>query len=251
MTGTDRIKLARLGAGPEVFYSIQGEGPQAGAPSVFVRLSRCNLYCTWCDTPYTWNWHGTKFRHSTSPTFDRSEATIQLDITELTENILRHDCRRVILTGGEPLLQQSQLAELISRLRQRDGRYVFETETNGTRMPTPQLNANISLHVVSPKLSNSGVDETLRLPATSLEFFSRSDKSVFKFVVGSSVDLDEVHELAHRHSIDHSRIYLMPLGTTTKQLDQNSPRLVEACLRHGFRFSDRLHIRLFGDRPGV
>src|SRR5690606_13922744 len=111
------MKLARLGEGPEIFFSLQGEGKSLGAPSVFVRSSRCNLYCSWCDTPYTWNWSGTGFAHDSAPKFDMHAHTIELGVPDVVAWVRRWPCRRVVLTGGEPLLQAADCAALVRALR--------------------------------------------------------------------------------------------------------------------------------------
>src|SRR5262245_10049215 len=112
------MKLASLHSRPEVFLSVQGEGRSIGRPSVFVRLSTCNLYCTFCDTDYTWNWQGTPFRHRRDAEpgyrkFDPDRDLVELAPDAIAAEVARFDCRNVVLTGGEPLLQQGELAELV------------------------------------------------------------------------------------------------------------------------------------------
>lgn len=245
------MKLARLGDGPEIFFSLQGEGKNLGAPSVFVRTSRCNLYCSWCDTPYTWNWSGTNFIHDGDTKFDVNAQTIELPVSDVASWVRRWPCRRVVLTGGEPLLQAQDCAALANVLRALDPRYAIEIETNGTLLPPSELDGAIDQYTVSAKLDNSGVERTLRLRHDALTFFASSPKSVFKFVVAGRDDVAQVSELARRHGIDPDRIYLMPRASSAAALVELSPEVAEICMAHGYRFSDRLHIHLFGNRPGV
>lgn len=245
------MKLARLEDGPEIFYSLQGEGKNQGTPCVFVRTSRCNLYCRWCDTPYTWNWRGSPFVHAEPTKFDPVAATVELEPARVAEHIARWPSRRIVLTGGEPLLQADDCAALLKSLRAKDARYVCEVETNGTIVPPEELDELIEQYTVSPKLANSGVDRSLRLRSEALAYMARSSKSVFKFVAGSSGDMREVAELQRELGIDPDRIYLMPQGTSPAALAALRPLVARSCLEHGYRFSDRLHIHLFGNKPGV
>ena len=138
------MKLAKLNDGPEIFHTIQGEGVSAGLPAIFVRASRCNLHCRWCDTDYTWNFEGTPWSHDLDATPDyrkhrKEEVTIELTPGEIAEELRSYPTRRVVLTGGEPLLQQEGWIELIKLLRQQDPDWIFEVETNGTRAPIEAL----------------------------------------------------------------------------------------------------------------
>ncbi|HWO07954.1 MAG TPA: 7-carboxy-7-deazaguanine synthase QueE [Polyangiaceae bacterium] len=245
------MKLARLGDGPEIFFSLQGEGKNQGAPSVFVRTSRCNLYCAWCDTPYTWNWTGTAFVHESAPKFDMVAQTIELDVAEVAQIVRRFPCRRLVLTGGEPLLQASDCAALVRELRSDGARYAVEVETNGTLLPPAELEAVLDQYTVSPKLESSAVERSLRLRAEALAFFAAAAKSVFKFVVAGGADVAEVGRIVSEHAIDPDRVYLMPKASSAEELRKLSPSVAAACLAAGYRFSDRLHIHLFGNRPGV
>jgi organic radical activating enzyme len=245
------MKLARLDQGPEIFFSLQGEGKNQGAPSVFVRTSRCNLYCFWCDTPYTWNWQGSGFAHADRQEYQRERETIELEVSQIAASVQRFDCRRVVLTGGEPLLQAAECAALAGALRGLDGRYQIEIETNGTISPPAELDAVVDQYTVSPKLEHSRVERSLRLRPAALQAFAQNPRSVFKFVVGDADDTRQVRELASTHGIEGDRIYLMPMGTTPAELEARRPAIAEACLQHGYRFSDRLHIHLYGNRPGV
>jgi organic radical activating enzyme len=245
------MKLARLRDGPEIFFSLQGEGKNLGTPSVFVRTSRCNLYCTWCDTPYTWNWRGSSFVHTDALKYDPDAASIELDSVAVAERVARWSCRRVVFTGGEPMLQAGDCARVMRELLSADLTYAFEIETNGTLLPPDELDQLVEQYTVSPKLESSAVDRSLRLRHDCLARFASDQKSVFKFVVASDACIREVDAIAADHGIRSDRIYLMPEGTSAEKLARSRAFVAQACLARGYRFSDRLHIHLFGNGPGV
>ena len=86
---------------------------------------------------------------------------------------------------------------------------------------------------------------------TALEFFADSPKAWFKFVVANPADLAEIQPLCARFRIPRERILLMPEGRTAAELDRTAPWLAELCRDLGWRFCDRLHIRLWGEQRGV
>ena len=245
------MKLARLGDGPEIFETLQGEGVSAGMPAVFIRASRCNLHCRWCDTAFTWNFEGTPWPHDRDPKVKREDATVEIEPGRIVPLVTRHRARRVVLTGGEPLLQQDEWLDLIRRLRAIDPAYRFEVETNGTRVPLPALDAAVDQFNVSPKLANSGVAENLRLQPDALRHFAASPKAWFKFVARGPDDLGEIDDLVSRFDLPPERILLMPEGRGAAELDRHGLALVEAVIARGWRLCDRLHVRLWGDRRGV
>ena len=250
------MKLAKLGDGPEIFHTLQGEGPAVGTPAVFIRASRCNLHCVWCDTDHTWNFEGTPWSHEKDglPGYAKhrkSDVTIELSPAEAARQILAFDCPRVVITGGEPLLQQDEFLEMMRLILEKIGDVCFEVETNGTRIPGREFAAEVGQFNVSPKLSNSGMDEKLRLVPEALAWFATNEKSWFKFVVADAADLTEIEELVHRYALPKSRILLMPEGRTAERLDRIAPWLAGICRDRGYRYCDRLHVRLWGDRRGV
>ena len=136
------LKLSRLPAGePEVFTTIQGEGVSAGVPSTFVRLSLCSLRCVWCDSSFTWDWER----------YDPRVEIVRLEVPEVARRVLAGGTRNVVITGGEPLLQQEEVALLATELKGAGRR--LEVETSGTILPQPGLAALIDQWNVSPKLA--------------------------------------------------------------------------------------------------
>lgn len=249
------MKLARLGAGAEIFHTVQGEGVSVGIPAVFVRLSLCNLHCVWCDTDHTWNFVGTPWRHEKDglagyEKFQKEEVMMELGVEEVAGLVRGFGCERVVLTGGEPLLQEGDLVELMRVLRE-GGDFVFEVETNGTRLPGEVFLREVDQLNVSPKLGNSGVAADLRLKPEVLRALAGCGKAWFKFVVKGASDLGEVEAMMVLGGIPRDRVLLMPEGRTVAELDEGAAWLAETCRERGFRFSDRLHIRLWGDRRGV
>lgn len=250
------MKLARLGDGAEIFHTLQGEGVSMGAPAVFVRLSLCNLHCLWCDTDHTWNFQGTPWKHEKDAVpgyakHRKEDVILVMRPGEVAEIVRSYGCRRVVLTGGEPLLQEGELLELMAALRGDGEEWFFEIETNGTILPGVEFLGAIGQMNVSPKLANSGMGEDLRLKPTVLAGLAATGKAWFKFVVRNEDDIAEIRELLERAGIPGNRVILMPEGRTVEALDGRAAWLAERCRDLHFRFSDRLHVRLWGDRRGV
>lgn len=232
---------------PEIFASLQGEGPSAGVPCAFVRLSRCNLACVWCDTAYTWRFEGDNRPHRSQETFERKANQLTLPVVEVARRIDRLAPRRLVVTGGEPLLQAVRLAELAALLPD----HAIEIETNGTVEPPARLDNFVDQYNVSPKLAHSGNPAALALPPERLRQWTSEPRAFFKFVVAEPADVEEVLSLQRAYGIPPARVFLMPEGTDSETLRRRTEWLAPLCLEHGFRPSDRLHIHLYGDTRGT
>ncbi len=117
----------------EIFESIQGEGIYQGYPTIFIRLSECNLRCSYCDSKFSYK-TGTK-----------------LSIDEIATKIKKFKSKKVCITGGEPLLQKNCI-DLIKKLNE----YEISIETNGTKsIKNIVSHASISLDIKCPSSENS------------------------------------------------------------------------------------------------
>lgn len=232
---------------PEIFASLQGEGPSIGRPVAFVRLSRCNLACQWCDTAYTWRFTGDNRPHRDALTFERAANQLVLDEAEVAARIRALGQDRLVITGGEPLLQGAALARMVALL---DGMSV-EIETNGTVAPHAALDPLVAQYNVSPKLAHSGNPADLALIPERLAAWAADPRAWFKFVVASRDDVAEVIALVETYAMPRGRVYLMPEGTTSAVLREREAWLAPLALQHGLRMTDRLHIHLYGDTRGT
>lgn len=233
--------------GPEIFASVQGEGPSMGMPVAFMRLSRCNLACVWCDTAYTWRFEGDNRPHRDGLDFERKANQVTLDEAEVAERILALGQSRLVITGGEPLLQAPALARLLELLPD----ISVEVETNGTTTAPPRLDIRIDQYNVSPKLAHSGNPADLALLPERMDAYATDPRAFFKFVIAQPGDVDEVLALHARHRFRPGHVFLMPEGTDSETLREREKWLTPICLKHGFRLSDRMHIHLFGDTRGT
>lgn len=221
----------------ETFVSVQGEGLLTGVASSFIRLSGCNLRCRWCDTPRT-SWAATGEHIDLSAVLDWAAT----------------GPRHVVVTGGEPLLQ-APVAALCAALSAA-GHHVT-IETAGTVFRPVQAD----LMSISPKLGDSTPThdptwgprhERDRLQVPVLRQMIDGYPVQLKFVVGRPADLDEIASLLGQlPPVEPDRVLLMPEGRSAAELDAKAPMLLAACRERGWRFCDRLHIRLFGDTPGT
>ncbi|MEL6239217.1 MAG: 7-carboxy-7-deazaguanine synthase QueE [Pseudomonadota bacterium] len=236
---------------PEIFASLQGEGPSAGTPVAFIRLSRCNLACTWCDTAYTWSFTG-RFEGDNTPhrdgvAFDRKANQIKLSPAKAAYKIAATGQRRLVITGGEPLMQCGALAELLTELPDIE----VEIETNGTTKASAHVDIRVDQYNVSPKLAHSGNAAELALIPERLDAYACDPRAFFKFVIAEPGDVDEALAIQRTFAIPPERIFLMAEGTTSKVLRARQEWLGPLCLQHGFRMSDRMHIHLYGDTRGT
>lgn len=234
------LKVSRQPDGcPEIFYSVQGEGVNVGKLAVFLRLGLCNLACTWCDTKYTWDWEQ----------YDPKEQIMEMPPKEIEREILEYNCKYLVVTGGEPMIQQRQLIPLLECLKNKE--FSIEIETNGTIVPDPELLNLIDHWSVSPKLGNSGNLPSSREVPQGYGFFGDLPSSHFKYVIQKEDDFAEVQNIILKYNLAPDRIILMPEAQNREVLLERSRWLVELCKSQGYLFSTRLQILLWGNRRGV
>jgi 7-carboxy-7-deazaguanine synthase len=221
----------------EVFGpTLQGEGPTAGRRAGFLRLARCNLDCSWCDTPYTWDWKR----------FDPATEVHRRSVDDVVAQLDAMSVDRVVVTGGEPLLQQRALEPLLDALGTRG--WAVEIETNGTIEPSATTTGVVTQFNVSPKLANSGVPWERRIDAAVLRALVDTGKAIFKFVVTGPADLDEVAGLVEQHRL--APVWLMPEGTTAAAIVEGARAIAPQAIERGWNLGTRLHVVLWGDERG-
>lgn len=229
--------------------TFQGEGPSVGQQANFLRMALCNLKCTWCDTPYTWDWDGqngrTYYKDQEITTMTPYEAWVAIaSVKPATARIL-------VITGGEPLLQERGLADMLA-YGIPHGYDRIEVETNGTLAPKSEMRRYGSVfYNVSPKLANSDNPLAKRLRYDALEAFATLDyRARFKFVITAPQDLNEVDKLVQQLGIKPERVWAMAEGTRPGIQQLVGIDVADEVLARGYNFSPRLHVMLWGDQRG-
>jgi len=242
----DKLRVKDKLKGCEIFYSIQGEGPTTGTPAIFIRLSMCNLQCVWCDTKFTWDWK-VYDPEKEIELCDKDTVLDYIKAHNLYENFTPH----IVITGGEPLLQQDLLIPLLKELKE----YYIEVETNGTIRPKLEFEELVNQFNVSPKLMNSlnkikarykpkVLKELVMLPATSDVPFQNVN---FKFVVTSELDLKEILLIQRECGIASESIYIMPESTSGDEIKEKADWIAKICINTGFKFCNRLQVAMWGN----
>lgn len=251
----------------ESFISLQGEGLLAGMPSYFIRLSGCNLRCTWCDTPHaSWNPDGELH------TLDAIIAAVSHAVA--SRNSASARVQHVVITGGEPFIF-AHLPQLCDALRAMNLHITIETAG------TVFTKVDAQLLSISPKLRNSTPKndprdatgewaqrhEERRLNFDALAALVRTAPEYqLKFVVSSPADIEEIEDVLAQlnatlaeHAaalaqpaltINRTRVLLMPEGTAPVAPGQRD-WLVQLCIHRGFRYCHRVHVDLFGHKRGT
>lgn len=158
----------------EIYYSIQGESSKAGLPCVFVRLTYCNLRCTYCDTEYAF--------------YDGSDKTIE----EIIAEVRKYDCKLVEITGGEPLVQNESL-DLMQRLCDEGFEVMLET---GGSLPIKDIDMRVMIIMDLKCPSSKMIKKNLY---ENIDHIKPSDE--IKFVIGTREDYDWSKEIIIKYSL--------------------------------------------------
>lgn len=256
----------------EIFTSVQGEGKFTGYPSVFVRLSACNLCCAFkggsvCDSMYAA--HPSSKSEITDMTTEELADRIAHELNKIGGH---YDNSHIVLTGGEPLVQQKAIVELIEYLHENNIWNDITIETNGSIVPDERLlEFSDVFFSISPKLSTSCCFEGTDVPQALQENHKKNRINIealrklvgngyyqLKFVYSGQDCIQEIKDLleaidpneATRMYIS-TNVLLMPEGITHQQLGKTDTEAVEVCIANGWRYCDRVHIRIWGDKRGV
>lgn len=272
----------------ELFYSLQGEGRYIGVPSVFLRTFGCNFQCrgfgmpagelskeadiiaenghyssydslpladTGCDSYASWH---PKFKNL-SPVLSIDE--IANKIVDLLPEKTWND-EHLVITGGEPLLGwQREYPNLLDHASM-SNLSALTFETNGTQELTDDFKKYLFTWTregrdltfsVSAKLSCSGEQRHDAIKPDIVTEYQELGYTYLKFVVATDHDVEEALEVIdlYRGAGFFGPVYLMPVGGVNEIYNLNNRRVAELALQHGLRYSDRLHLPLFGNSWGT
>lgn len=221
----------------EVFGpTLQGEGRNLGQRAAFVRLGGCNLHCTWCDTPYTWD----------AARFDLHKEMTRVPVSTVVTAVETMAPHLVVVTGGEPLLWRGHAGWDVM-LPQLAAIAPVEVETNGTQLPGPF--DPVACYNVSPKLAHAGDPVERRINRAALEVFAEladANRAVLKVVVRNPQDVRDAAQLARETAWPFSAVYVMPEGTDAGSVVSGHAAVAQAVLDEGINMTTRLHVLCWG-----
>lgn len=271
--GSEEVAVA------EQFYSVQGEGRYRGKPSLFFRTAGCNYICggisaveeheggeferqvegmaqnmadeendgEWvCDTIEEW--------------MDGSQMTVE-EIYEhweeegWTEHI--DEGAHIILTGGEPMVQQDNLVDLLDYVEEQGHDPFVEVETNGSIYPDEEMREHVNQYNLSPKLTNAGMKKEFVYHPENMRRFNQLNEvpgknADWKFVVNSTDDWQEIQEdYLDEFDIDNDNVYLMPAGQNDEDLGYSRADVAELVKEHDVNYTDRDQVVIWGEVTGV
>lgn len=244
----------------EIYLAPQGEGPNLGRPSLFVRTRRCTLHCAWCDSKFTWDRNSLDFQEN----FDVYDSPRHLANEMLACSQYGDLCHVVVLTGGEPLIWQRELYEALLLYR-RSHACPIEVETSGTVMPSDDMlhlcNFNISHKLLSAGNADISRDRLWREDVVRRIISAGGlvlQNVCFKPAIDARIDDAEVGpyiswlaDVGKRLGVSwerlRERVYLMPQATTVDQLRQAQGYVIAVAQELGVRCTTRMQILAYGN----
>jgi len=247
--------------------SIINDGKLAGFPCIYIRFSGCNLYCCWIDTEYK----GSICETYHEMQYENRVSTSLYDILNTVSNNTQI-IKRVVITGGEPTLQKTQLSILLQELKELGLYTILETNCS---IYSPNMLDYVDFLSISPKLSNTtptksalkdtGIEynestefihtkfrKDVRLIAMYCDYFINVKKNhdfEIKFTVNSMRDFEEINYeyLPFLRCINQDDIVIVPQGTNSEMLKKSSRVSFNMCVKNDWRYSPRIHYNIFDD----
>lgn len=226
------------------FFSrtLQGEGVSAGTPAAFLRVKDCTLDCVWCDSASVWK--------SGNP-YTVFELLQLMQDSELVEDLKKG--HHLVLTGGSPLKQQKQLANLLALFQIRFGFIPYiEVENECMLLPDPAFSQFVAQWNNSPKLSNCGMKKQIYHKPQIIQATAQLPNSWFKIVVSKPEEWDEIDkDFLQTKIISREQLILMPCGDNRELLNETREMVADIAIREGVLYSDRIHIVLWNKKTSV
>lgn len=241
--------------------TIQGEGKRTGNPSVFVRFGKCNLRCPGFgveyETPSGIKKCSCDSFHAVDTAFKKEWFSFQnaQDLyDEINKLIPKNYKPDIVLTGGEPLIywNNKEFQKLLQMFYENKFHVTIETNATLDIKLEHEFQKSI-LFSMSVKLSNSGEALEKRVNYDALKhIIQNSDQSYLKFVIEEDFLQDAQSEIdTILDNIPNVEVYLMPMGDTSEIISQNAQSVINMAIKNGFKYSDRLHIRVWNNKRGV
>ena len=244
--------------------TIQGEGKLVGNLSIFIRFGKCNFKCVGFNVEYETpsgvkkcacdSYYAVDMEFKNSWKSYENYLDIVNEVDKLLENCNYKNRVDIVITGGEPLLywNNQEFQNLIKHYINKNHKLTIETNASLNIDFQEEYQKKI-IFSMSVKLSNSLEPLKKRDNKSTLtKILENTKESYLKFVIGNDFLENAIVEIEDiLKNIPQCEVYLMPLGDSSETIDINSEKVVNLAIKYGFKYSDRLHIRIWNNKRGV
>ena len=244
--------------------TIQGEGKLVGNLSIFIRFGKCNFKCVGFNVEYETpsgvkkcacdSYYAVDMEFKNSWKSYENYLDVVNEVDKLLENCNYKNRVDIVITGGEPLLywNNQEFQNLIKHYINKNHKLTIETNASLNIDFKEDYQKKI-IFSMSVKLSNSLEPLKKRVNKSTLtKILENTKESYLKFVIGNDFLENAIVEIEDiLKNIPQCEVYLMPLGDSSEAIDINSEKVVNLAIKYGFKYSDRLHIRIWNNKRGV
>ncbi|MCT7528229.1 7-carboxy-7-deazaguanine synthase QueE [Aliarcobacter cryaerophilus] len=244
--------------------TIQGEGKLVGNLSIFIRFGKCNFKCVGFNVEYETpsgikkcacdSYYAVDMEFKNSWKSYENYLDIVNEVDKLLKNCNYKNRVDIVITGGEPLLywNNQEFQNLIKHYINKNHKLTIETNASLNIDFKEEYQKKI-IFSMSVKLSNSLEPLKKRVNKSTLtKILENTKESYLKFVIGNDFLENAIVEIEDiLKNIPQCEVYLMPLGDSSETIDINSEKVVNLAIKYGFKYSDRLHIRIWNNKRGV